>query len=344
MSDKDRISGRPVLAGRDVDGVMVSLPFAWSDAPLAGGKGKLGLAQLVNGSSMLPAMAHVVSLVLVGLALVLTVAGVATTGVPFLGTVLSFAAPAAALGAVVAGGVSMSRARRAGEPNTLGLVGVIGGALTALPAMVVAVSCGLCNACMSAASMRDDGRPSSGSPAGDPTAPSLGPLLEDSTDAEPLEWRSLPVGETVTGRLTAADEREVPHPFGGTVRVPYKGFVIETEKGTSYTVEIGEGAKFIGDGSLVDGDPRGRGPMGALRLGEVIYVQLQPSADRTLLVFRAERGGAYGLMLRSGTIKPSGGVTGRVHGDYRIRVTEGVPEAHRDEVEKQLRLLSGSGP
>jgi hypothetical protein len=70
--------------------------------------------------------------------------------VPVLGFLFAFGAPVLALMAVVFGGVAMSRARQQGRDTGAGLAGVILGVLAFIPALVVALTCGACNACVSA--------------------------------------------------------------------------------------------------------------------------------------------------------------------------------------------------
>ncbi len=91
-----------------------------------------------------------VSLGLGALSLVLMVAGFLTTGVPYLGASLSFAAPVAALAGLITGGISLSRAKEAQESTTLPVVSLIMNGVFFLLALLVALTCGLCNALITA--------------------------------------------------------------------------------------------------------------------------------------------------------------------------------------------------
>jgi hypothetical protein len=76
--------------------------------------------------------------------------GFLTTPIPVVGTVFSFLAPALALAGVVAGGVALSRARRAAQAGDAAVVGIVLGALALVPALLVAMTCGVCNALFTA--------------------------------------------------------------------------------------------------------------------------------------------------------------------------------------------------
>jgi hypothetical protein len=111
------------------------------------------------------------SIVLGVLSLVCVALGVLLTPVPVLGALFAFAAPALAIAGIVVGGIAMSRARRALEGpampggNTVVLpaegaqvpararqasggaqAGVIVSALALVPALLTALTCGVCNA------------------------------------------------------------------------------------------------------------------------------------------------------------------------------------------------------
>lgn len=76
----------------------------------------------------------------------LMIAGVLFVMVPFLGTMLSFLSPILAITGVVLGGVAMSRARQGmGESEGLATAGLVINILAFIPAMLVALTCGLCN-------------------------------------------------------------------------------------------------------------------------------------------------------------------------------------------------------
>jgi hypothetical protein len=72
-------------------------------------------------------------------------AGAAMTWVPFVGTMLSFLAPVLAIAGIVLGGVAMSRAKQMGDNDGLAIAGLVVNVVAFVPAMVVALTCGLCN-------------------------------------------------------------------------------------------------------------------------------------------------------------------------------------------------------
>jgi hypothetical protein len=78
--------------------------------------------------------------------------------VPVLGFVFAFGAPVVALAAVVFGGVALSQARKEEQESAAGLAGVILGVVTFVPALVVAMTCGACNACMTAGVLAPGGQ------------------------------------------------------------------------------------------------------------------------------------------------------------------------------------------
>jgi hypothetical protein len=76
----------------------------------------------------------------------LMIAGVIFVFVPFLGTMLSFLSPILAIAGVILGGVAMSRAKQGmGENEGLATAGLVINILAFIPAMLVALTCGLCN-------------------------------------------------------------------------------------------------------------------------------------------------------------------------------------------------------
>lgn len=76
----------------------------------------------------------------------LMIAGVLFVWVPFLGTMLSFLSPILAIAGVILGGVSMSRAKQGmGESEGLATAGLVLNIIAFVPAMLVALTCGLCN-------------------------------------------------------------------------------------------------------------------------------------------------------------------------------------------------------
>lgn len=85
------------------------------------------------------------SIILGVFAMLCMFAGVLTTAIPFLGTMLSFLAPLLALAGIVLGGVGMSQAREQDEKDALAIAGVVVSSIAFFPAMLVALTCGVCN-------------------------------------------------------------------------------------------------------------------------------------------------------------------------------------------------------
>ncbi|MEM9071232.1 MAG: DUF4190 domain-containing protein [Myxococcota bacterium] len=88
------------------------------------------------------------SIILGVIALICMVAGVFLSPVPYLGAVLSFGAPVMALIGIVMGGVSMSRAKQTGESSGAATAGLVTSIIAFILGLGVALTCGLCNACM----------------------------------------------------------------------------------------------------------------------------------------------------------------------------------------------------
>ena len=93
------------------------------------------------------------SLGLAALALLLVFGGFLFSVVPVVGTLLSFLAPVAALAGIVTGGVGLSRARQDGDDGSLPVVAIVLNAVMLVPGLLVALTCGVCNACLSAGMM-----------------------------------------------------------------------------------------------------------------------------------------------------------------------------------------------
>jgi hypothetical protein len=98
------------------------------------------------------------SILLGVLSLACVALGVLATPIPVLGALFSFAAPLLAIAGIIVGGLAMSRSQQAGPPVTpgapapaaaprrVGLPGVIVSAVALLPALLTAMTCGVCNA------------------------------------------------------------------------------------------------------------------------------------------------------------------------------------------------------
>lgn len=90
------------------------------------------------------------SIVLAIVAFVCVGIGFLTTPIPVVGTVFSFSAPVLALAGVVVGGMALSRARREGRSGDGAVAGIVMSVLALIPALLVALTCGVCNALFSA--------------------------------------------------------------------------------------------------------------------------------------------------------------------------------------------------
>lgn len=90
----------------------------------------------------------VVSVLLAFVAFVGTAFGLVFTLMPIWGSVFSFGAPVLALIGIVVGGLAMSAANKRGQSSGFALSAVVMNVLAFLPALVVAMTCGLCNACV----------------------------------------------------------------------------------------------------------------------------------------------------------------------------------------------------
>jgi hypothetical protein len=104
---------------------------------------------------------RIASLVLGIVALLCVGGGVVTAWVPFLGSLLSFGGVILALAGIVVGGLSISRARRDGEPTGVPIAGLVTSIVAFLPGVLCALTCGLCNTALTADRFKQgDGGPS----------------------------------------------------------------------------------------------------------------------------------------------------------------------------------------
>lgn len=95
-----------------------------------------------------------ISILLSVVALLCTAIGFFTTPIPVLGTLFSFGAAALAILGVVLGGRAVSAAKRQGTTNDTARIGVILNALALVPALLVALTCGVCNALFSSGNVQ----------------------------------------------------------------------------------------------------------------------------------------------------------------------------------------------
>jgi hypothetical protein len=79
--------------------------------------------------------------------------GVLLTPIPVAGALFAFGAPALALLGVILGGRDVSRARRENKPRDTALIGTVLSALGFFPALLTALTCGVCNALVTAGPM-----------------------------------------------------------------------------------------------------------------------------------------------------------------------------------------------
>jgi hypothetical protein len=95
-----------------------------------------------------------VSILLAVLAFVCTLLGFVTTPIPVLGLVFSFGAAAIALGGAMLAGRAISKAKRANLPTDAARIAVVLNVIAFVPALLVALTCGVCNAVVSTGNVR----------------------------------------------------------------------------------------------------------------------------------------------------------------------------------------------
>ena len=83
-------------------------------------------------------------------AFIAMILGVVLTIMPYAGSVFSFGAVIMALAGIVLGGLAISRAKQDDSPTTAATVGLVISIISFVFSLLVALTCGLCNACMSA--------------------------------------------------------------------------------------------------------------------------------------------------------------------------------------------------
>ncbi|HEX4353074.1 MAG TPA: hypothetical protein VHZ95_09175, partial [Polyangiales bacterium] len=90
-----------------------------------------------------------VSILLAVVAFVCTLIGFLTTPIPVLGLVFSFGAAAIALGGIMLGGRAISAAKALAAPQDAARIAVVLNVVAFIPALLVALTCGVCNALFS---------------------------------------------------------------------------------------------------------------------------------------------------------------------------------------------------
>lgn len=130
-----------------------------------------------------------ISILLSVVALLCTAVGFFTTPIPVLGTLFSFGAAAIAITGLVLGGRAVTAAKQQGRPNDTARIGVVLNALALVPALLVALTCGLCNALFSSGNMQvqrdfrfNTGR---GWPSGQDAGPDALPPPQQAAPGEP---------------------------------------------------------------------------------------------------------------------------------------------------------------
>lgn len=134
----------------------------------------------------------VASSILAILAFFFLLGGMLTSLVPYVGSVLSFGAPLLALFGIVLGGVGMSRAKQHGDSDTFATLGLTLNIIAFLFGLVFALTCGLCNACISQ-SAQQNARWNLG-----PTPGSAGTWPTTTPGTTPTPLGTTPLGTTPT--------------------------------------------------------------------------------------------------------------------------------------------------
>lgn len=82
------------------------------------------------------------------------IVGFFTTGVPVVGALFSFGGPVLALAGIVTGGVAMSRSKQeSGDSSGAAIAGLVVSIVGFFLSLIVALTCGLCNACLTSTTM-----------------------------------------------------------------------------------------------------------------------------------------------------------------------------------------------
>lgn len=119
------------------------------------------------------------------------IVGFFTTGVPVVGALFSFGGPVLALAGIVTGGVAMSRSKQeTGDTSGAAIAGLVVSIVGFFLSLIVALTCGLCNACLTSSTMNGNGQNSgSGNNAGGLFGQAMGQALEEAGERMSLSVR-----------------------------------------------------------------------------------------------------------------------------------------------------------
>ncbi len=156
------------------------------------------------------------SLILGLVGCVFMIGGMLGTMVPYVGSILSFGAPVLCLFGLILGGVAMSRANRMDEPSGLATAGMVINGVGFLFSLLLALTCGLCNACISTAAMNPQNQ-GQWSPQGPGTTPFGGTPFGATPTAPFGATPTAPFGATPTAPFGATPTA----PFGATPTAPF---------------------------------------------------------------------------------------------------------------------------
>ncbi|MBO6934039.1 MAG: DUF4190 domain-containing protein [Deltaproteobacteria bacterium] len=153
----------------------------------------------------------IASLVLGGVAFLFMIGGFFLTAVPIAGSILSFGAPLLSLTGIVLGGMAMSRAKQEGGTNGVALAGLILNIVAFLLSLAVALTCGLCNACLTAGEMNRQNNPSGTSP-GDALGQQLGQSLAANMNRISVSMKLSAIKMSCTSDPSGAGAMQQFHP------------------------------------------------------------------------------------------------------------------------------------
>ena len=142
--------------------------------------------------------------------------GIIFSLVPVLGWILSFLAPILAIAGTVVGGLGVARARRDGLSSGSATAGIIVNVIAFIPALIVAATCGMCNACFSSDVMdpRNRGWVLDAGPSWDTS--DAGSVVDPGSPppegAPPPAWPPPPMAPAGPGAAGSLDEPGQPAP------------------------------------------------------------------------------------------------------------------------------------